>query len=198
MLRHPDESLRNKDRDALVQNHDIAPTVLEIAGIAEDSEGMDGQSLMGLITDRETVQRDFVITGWNDYASVRDDEWNYVTNWIAERPQPELYHLRSDPEEADNVHEQHREVATSFQGSSGGAPGRRSFLDPRTRYDQEGRPAWSTSLCTPRRMRRWFTGPACVGRSRGPCRSSGILAARPNLRTGPCSVRLTEVLPTGS
>ena len=116
MLRHPDESLRNKDRDALVQNHDIAPTVLEIAGIAEDSEGMDGQSLMGLITDRETVQRDFVITGWNDYASVRDDEWNYVTNWIAERPQPELYHLRSDPEEADNVHEQHREVATLFKG----------------------------------------------------------------------------------
>lgn len=114
-IRHPDESLRDRDVDALVQNQHLAPTILDLAGISEAAEGMDGQSLMGMLSGDEIELHDFVITGWNDYASVRDNNWNYVINYMAEIPQPELYDLRSDPEEARNVHDDHPEVSASMK-----------------------------------------------------------------------------------
>ena len=149
-LRHPDKSLRDKDIQGLVQNHDIAPTILEIAGIPETSDGMDGQSLMGLITDREVEQRDFVITGWNAYASIRDDRWNYVTNWIAESPQPELYDLESDPEEAHNVHDLHPEIAGLFKRRleehlGGELPRPQDQIRSDGAFGMESKPLYSTS-----------------------------------------------------
>ncbi len=114
-LRHPDKSLRNKDVDVIVQNQDLAPTILELAGIPEASIGMDGQSLMDLASGHQSDGRDFAITGWNEYASVRDDRWNYVTKWVAEDPHPELYDLESDREEAIDVHDAHPDVANQFR-----------------------------------------------------------------------------------
>ena len=100
--------------------------------------------------DRGTERRDFVVTGWNDYASVRDNDWNYVTNWIAENPQPELYDLRSDPEEANDVHDRHAEVAILFKRRleehlGGELPRPQDKLRPGGASGMEYKPLYATS-----------------------------------------------------
>ncbi len=72
-------------------------------------------SLLQIVNGDDCDQREFVITGWNDYASVRDYNWNYVTNWIAVDPRPELYDFSSDQDEAHNVVDLNPDVASKFK-----------------------------------------------------------------------------------
>ena len=104
MIRHPDSALQDQDLDAFTQNYDLPATILDLAGLADEAESMDGQSLLPLMNGRRSAIRDCAITAWMDRVSIRNDRWNYVTNWEGDDAEPELYDHVADPDELKNVH----------------------------------------------------------------------------------------------
>ena len=114
-IRHPDRLFRDREVDAFTQNHDIAPTILDLAGLPDATEGMQGSSVWPLVTGERTGLRDYILAGWGPHASVRDDRWSYMTAWDEEEPNPRLYDLQADPEERHNVHSERPEVAATMR-----------------------------------------------------------------------------------
>lgn len=106
-IRHP-EGPKGKHVKAFVQSHDVMPTALSLLGI--NYSLVDGENVWPLVIGERERIRDHVVIGWASgppapwgRASVRDEEWNYVTAIDRDDPNAELYHLPSDPEEHDNV-----------------------------------------------------------------------------------------------
>jgi N-acetylglucosamine-6-sulfatase len=98
--------------EQLVLNIDIAPTVLELAGIARPVE-MEGRSLAPLFRGAPAPWRSsFVIEYFTDtvfprvlnmgYQSVRTEQWKYI-RYRELKGMDELYDLRADPYELFNV-----------------------------------------------------------------------------------------------
>ncbi len=98
--------------EQLVLNIDIAPTVLELAGVARPVE-MDGRSLVPLFKGARAPWRSsFVIEYFTDtvfprvlnmgYQSVRTERWKYI-RYRELKGMDELYDLRADPYELSNV-----------------------------------------------------------------------------------------------
>jgi arylsulfatase A-like enzyme len=96
----------------LALNIDIAPTILDIAGIPIPSE-MDGMSLYPLIRgENAPVRKDFfmehvdvidVETPIPDSRGVRSDEWKYIRYVNVEPELEEMYHVSVDPLESQNL-----------------------------------------------------------------------------------------------
>jgi N-acetylglucosamine-6-sulfatase len=96
--------------DRLVANIDIAPTILELAGITPATP-MDGRSLVPMMTDSADEWRDtLIIEGWglvltSGYFSGLHTE-RYVYMEVFEKDSPgeiELYDLETDPFQLDNL-----------------------------------------------------------------------------------------------
>lgn len=97
----------------LVLNIDIAPTVLELTGL-EIPPNLHGKSLLPLLRQEETVWRnDFLyeapepqLGSW-PIEAVRTREWKYIKTYDIENPAlaafEELYNIREDPEETNNL-----------------------------------------------------------------------------------------------
>lgn len=98
--------------NGFVQAHDLAPTILSQLAVPAELDGVD---FWPLATGEGESIRDHVVIGWADWAngrargrvSVRDDEWNYVVGTGYEDEGPQLYDLRSDPNENTNVVDEH-------------------------------------------------------------------------------------------
>ena len=98
--------------DHFALNIDIAPTILDIAGIPIPSE-MDGMSLYPTLKGQDGPSRkDFfmehvgVIDVDNpipDSRGVRSDEWKYIRYVNAEPEIEEMYHIKVDPLESHNL-----------------------------------------------------------------------------------------------
>lgn len=95
-------------RQQLAVNIDIAPTVLEAAGVTGRGP-FDGQSLLPVMTNPSAPWRDaFLIehkmldeSGGPSYCGVRTARWKYVYYETGER---ELYDLQADPFEQQSLH----------------------------------------------------------------------------------------------
>jgi N-acetylglucosamine-6-sulfatase len=110
--------------EQVVANIDIAPTILEAAGIAAPPH-MDGRSFVPLAQGRQTAWRDYFlyVYYWEKnfpqsptVFSLRGDQYKYITYyglWDAD----ELYDLKSDPHETKNLlyHPEHKAVATAME-----------------------------------------------------------------------------------
>jgi arylsulfatase len=92
----------------LVQNLDLAPTLLELAGIA-DRDGMEGLSLLPSIYGLRDGNYDtlfFSEATWQVKRAVRKGRWKFI---LALEPDPhdgpmrELYDLETDPAEQHNL-----------------------------------------------------------------------------------------------
>ena len=113
-VRHP-SGPADRDVTALVQNHDLMPTILALLDIP--CGWTDGDDLWPLVTGAKTAIRDRIITGWAEMgtvgrargrASVRDDRWNFCTAVGYEAGDgDELFDLSRDPEERANVAADH-------------------------------------------------------------------------------------------
>jgi N-acetylglucosamine-6-sulfatase len=90
----------------VVANIDAVPTLMELAGDQSDHE-MDGRSLVPLVTGRSTRWRNTVLLeNWAHlrYEGVRTTRWKLIT-WVRSG-NVELYDLRNDPFELENVAEE--------------------------------------------------------------------------------------------
>jgi arylsulfatase A-like enzyme/Flp pilus assembly protein TadD len=92
---------------------DIAPTVLELLGLAPLAN-IDGVSLAGHLHDTRTplspsyleTRLPWIFFGWSPLRAVRERDWKLI-----EAPRPELYDLASDPAEQRNLIEQRPDQA---------------------------------------------------------------------------------------
>jgi len=97
--------------DSLVAMVDLAPTVLDYVGLADEASGMEGSSLRTLIEGSQTSERIAFISGIN-FGVARTKEWKYrrVKKPFGEHlPGESLFHIADDPLEERDVAQQHPE-----------------------------------------------------------------------------------------
>jgi arylsulfatase A-like enzyme len=103
------EEARGRARPEMALNIDIAPTLLELAGL-EPSASMQGESLVPLVRGEGPEWRtDFFYEHLFEHPrlpkmeGVRTEEWKYI-RYVDERPViEELYDLGRDPQELENL-----------------------------------------------------------------------------------------------
>jgi len=116
--RHP-VSGRRKRRQAVVGNIDLAPTILDLAGL-EAPDNMDGKSLLPLLDDPASRLREslLLMNVWGDAPThaltVVTEDYKYIHWPYAQgmEPREELYHLARDRHEMKNLSgsSEHREA----------------------------------------------------------------------------------------
>jgi len=97
--------------DRLVAMVDLAPTVLDYVGLADQASGMNGSSLRPLIEGSEASARVAFISGIN-YGVVRTEEWKYrriKKPFGGHLPGESLFQITDDPLEEHDVAQQHPE-----------------------------------------------------------------------------------------
>jgi len=93
--------------DALVQNTDFTPTILDMLNIEPPANyGMDGVSLLPLLNGEKEAVREYVYNGaFGLRASIVNHHWKFINN-RGEKAN-ELFDRRNDPLELENLAEQH-------------------------------------------------------------------------------------------
>jgi arylsulfatase A-like enzyme len=104
------EAVRGTIREELALNIDVAPTLLDLAGLPPGS-GADGHSLRPLLEGSSSAWRqDFFYE--HHFANqgtiprteaVRTGQWKYIRYFDLEPPHEELYDLAADPQETRNL-----------------------------------------------------------------------------------------------
>ncbi len=111
IMRWPGKYKAGLQADALVEMTDLAPTLLEAAGIPVP-QGMQGQSLSKLLTGDTNEHRDSVFCGFYDACAIYDTPpWatmvrtrtHKLSVYHSLKGFGELYDLRNDPGEFDNL-----------------------------------------------------------------------------------------------
>lgn len=115
MVAVPDQSRQTERCSALVQTHDVLPTLLSfVTDHSEDFQTFHGRTLRPLWSNPEQRIRDHVVVGYHNspHRTVRTEEWNYI-----DRPtgQHELYNLVNDSHEQNNVINQFPDIAARLR-----------------------------------------------------------------------------------
>lgn len=92
---------------------DLYPTLMEMAGVAAPT-GLDGESLLPLLTGKTEKSRDNAVAMYSDILAnttlymLRQGDWKYVAYPGFE---PQLFNLAKDPEEIENLARTQPEIA---------------------------------------------------------------------------------------
>ncbi len=87
--------------EAFVYLMDLFPTFAEFAG-ARLPDGVEGKSLVPILTGKETKVRDVLYTAYrNCQRAIRDDRWKLIRYPLVDRTQ--LFDLSTDPHELTNL-----------------------------------------------------------------------------------------------
>jgi choline-sulfatase len=87
---------------------DVAPTILDLIGLKDEAAGMQGQSLAPRLKGKAGKDLDSLIEtflpresfGWSELVGIISGPWKFI-----QAPRPELYDLKSDPEEKKNLYD---------------------------------------------------------------------------------------------
>jgi arylsulfatase A-like enzyme/Tfp pilus assembly protein PilF len=116
IIRFPRKSVSNKAIKAQVRLIDIMPTILDYIGI-ESPEEVQGTSILSLVKNDGEDLAGYSETyyprihfGWSELISIRKNGYKYI-----DAPKPELYDLRVDPGEMNNLYQEKKEVAEQFK-----------------------------------------------------------------------------------
>jgi N-acetylglucosamine-6-sulfatase len=112
LMRYPGAIGQGLVRDEFALNIDLAPTLLQLGGVAVPPT-MQGQSLVPLLRGRRVPWRkSFLIEYYSDkvfprivqmgYKAVRNERWKYI-HYLELDGMDELYDLKTDPFEMRNV-----------------------------------------------------------------------------------------------
>lgn len=100
VIRHPQRKRAGEASDYFASTHDVVPTILGSLGI-EPPAPLDGQDLSVLFDGGEPEPRSHMITGYNHYIAVRDDQ--YVLIARNDRQDMKLYDMQADPGQQTNL-----------------------------------------------------------------------------------------------
>lgn len=105
--------------DAIVQFHDILPTILDLLGSKNDTEAMHGKSFLPVLYGDTNEHRNTIITGYNQGTDrcIRDKHWSLIQR--PENEPDELYNLIDDPRETKNLVDTFFEEAIRLSSSYG-------------------------------------------------------------------------------
>lgn len=112
VMRFPSEIKPQQQLDALVQNLDFAPTILDYAGL-DIPKDMQGESFRGILNGQKTNWRDFIYYHYYAYPAVhmvkrhygiRTDQFKLI-HFYHDVNEWELYDLKEDPNELNNVYD---------------------------------------------------------------------------------------------
>jgi choline-sulfatase len=95
---------------ALIELIDLNPTLCELAGLPAQ-ENIDARSFSRLLADPEDAHRSETISSMQNFACLRTATHKYVDNY---NDQTELYDLRIDPHELNNVIAEQPDLARSL------------------------------------------------------------------------------------
>jgi arylsulfatase A-like enzyme len=101
-------------RRALVQFHDVLPTLLDLLGLGKCAEVMQGRSFCRVVLGEREEHREAIIAGYHEGEDrcIRDERWSLI---LRPEGQPdELYDLQVDERETRNLIDEHPEVAASL------------------------------------------------------------------------------------
>ena len=112
LIRYPKTIKAGTVRDEFALNIDIAPTLLELAGVSTPTP-MDGRSLVPLLKGAKSEWRkSFLIEYYSDrvfprirqlgYKAIRNERWKYI-HYFELEGMDELYDLKADPYEMRNI-----------------------------------------------------------------------------------------------
>lgn len=112
IVRYPQLARAGSRPDALLSNVDVAPTLLELAGVKAPSN-LDGRSMVKAFQDpSHAIRNDFLIEYFTDeefprlqnmgYQAIRTDRYKYI-RYTGLKGMDELYDLRRDPHELTNL-----------------------------------------------------------------------------------------------
>ncbi len=116
LLDAPYARLRGRKVATAVGQADLAPTLLELAGVAGGLEPGQGRSLVPLLAGQEDAAeappRGYseaflprLHYGWAELRAIRKDRWHFI-----EAPRAELYDVEADPGEQRNLADAERRV----------------------------------------------------------------------------------------
>ena len=119
MVRLPGGRHGGMRRQALVQFHDVLPTLLDVMGLGNNTDAMHGKSFRAVLEGDTDEHRDAVIVGFHagQDRCIRDKTWSYVAR-PGDEPD-ELYHLIDDPRERTNLIDRCPEEAMRLAGRFG-------------------------------------------------------------------------------
>jgi len=108
ILYNPGIFPRSQVIESQVRLADLAPTILEIAGLKDEAAGMKGQSLVAWLRGKSRKDLDILVEsfyprenfGWSELVGLVSKRWKYIQS-----PRPELYDLEADPEERKSLYE---------------------------------------------------------------------------------------------
>ncbi len=140
LIRLPGEVRFQGSVTALTQTVDLLPTVLDVFGVEQRPDRVQGRSLVPLITGESERVRDFAFaTCGGDPASylVRNDEYALI---LYEGGLHALYDLKGDPQQRRNIFDRHperaRDLVEAFRAFA-----ESQALPPLQFIDSEWRPA---------------------------------------------------------
>ena len=104
---------------SIVQFHDVLPTLLDLLGLARNTESLHGKSFLPVLRGDGDTHRESIITGFHEGAErcIRNTTWSYIQRSTGE-PE-ELYNLQEDPHERNNLIEQHPDEARRLSEAFG-------------------------------------------------------------------------------
>lgn len=112
LMRYPGQIPAGTTIDALVQNLDFAPTILDYAGVHIPND-MQGESFKNLVSGKTHKWRDAIYYTYYEYPSIHMVKRHYgirtkqykLIHFYYDVDEWELYDLRKDPQEMKNVYQ---------------------------------------------------------------------------------------------
>lgn len=102
LIRHPEGLGAGKRFDALVETTEIFPTILDFLNIKPPPR-IHGKSLLPIMAGDEPAIRDYAYMGYFKQTwRVSDHEWSFILD-LRKGKSNELYHLKEDPGEQNNL-----------------------------------------------------------------------------------------------
>ncbi len=104
---------------AIVQFHDVLPTLLDALGLGNNISSMNGGSFISVLRGDSDSHREVMVTGYHEGVDrcIRDSTWSYIQRPAGEPD--ELYHLMNDPREQVNLIDRSSEEAIRLTSQFG-------------------------------------------------------------------------------